>query len=106
MPDDNPVLWEPSPFASFLMKTAQFVIFCGITFGAIWFQEENDYPLNPIIIGAWAFMGAYGFTLAVNRIALLLITRAARRERLLTMKSAADQPKIARGAHLHHRFRD
>lgn len=105
-PDDEPILWYPSPFAGFLMKVCQAVIFCGIGAASIWFQEENDYPINPVIMGAWCFMGAYGFTLAVNRLALLRLRRAARRERLLRMNATAHQPQLTRGVQFHHRFRD
>lgn len=62
--DDDPFLNDPGLW----LRVCQVLILLGIGCGAIYFQESNDYEINPLIIAAWSFMGAYGFTLAVLRI--------------------------------------
>lgn len=51
------------------MKACQFTIAFAVVMASIWFQETYDYRINGFIIGAWAFMAAYGFTLAYMKLA-------------------------------------
>lgn len=53
----------------FPFRTMQFAIALAVGSGAIYFSETNDYPINPMIIGAWSFMAAYGATLGIVRLA-------------------------------------
>lgn len=48
----------------FRMKACQFSIALFVVMASIYAAETIPYPINPFIIGAWAFMAAYGFTLA------------------------------------------
>lgn len=50
--------------SQFWLRVCQFTIAAGVLFGSIWLQEYIDYKINPMIIAAWSFMAAYGFTLA------------------------------------------
>ena len=50
------------------LRFLQLAIFCAVLFGAIWFEQANDYPINSYIKGVWAFLAAYGFTLLWARV--------------------------------------
>ena len=75
--------------SEFLIKAGQIVIASAVMFAAIYAQETLNYPINGYLIGAWAFMAAYGATL----LAVRLIDRRVRLGRILPRlggKKAAD----------------
>lgn len=53
----------------FPFRTMQITIALLVGWGSIWFQQANDYPINPYITGAWCFMCAYGATMLVVKLA-------------------------------------
>lgn len=62
-----------------LIKAAQLGIALAVTFAAIYFQQSTGYDINPHIVGAWAFMAAYGATW----LAVILLDRRIREGRVL-----------------------
>lgn len=62
-----------------LVKLVQVAIALAVMFGAIYFQQTMDYPLNPNIVAAWSFMATYGATL----LAVRLLDRRVRLGRIL-----------------------
>lgn len=51
------------------LRVIQFLIALAVVWGCIIFEKRNNYPINPMLIGVWAFVASYGFTLAWTRIA-------------------------------------
>jgi hypothetical protein len=51
-----------------LLRIVQVLIAAAVVFGCIWFEQSTGYHINPWIIGAWAFMASYGFTLVYDRL--------------------------------------
>ncbi len=70
------------------MRVIQVLIFAVVGFTSIYFEQSTGYHINPMIIGAWAFMASYGFTLAyVN-----LSTRYVRTGRILPRLGRKKRP--------------
>lgn len=70
------------------LKLTQATLFLGVMFGSIWVSQVTEYPINPLIIGAWSFMAAYGFTLAYHN----LSNRRVRLGRILPRLRVYKQP--------------
>lgn len=47
----------------------QIAIAAAVLAGAFWAEDYFEYPINPHIKGAWAFMAAYGYFLACEWLA-------------------------------------
>lgn len=80
---NDPGLW---------LRVCQVLIMLGVGFGAIYFQQSNEYDINPLIIAAWGFMAAYGFTLGVLRIREWLWRRKRGTARRIPREEETDHP--------------
>lgn len=49
------------------LRFLQIIVAAAVGCGAIYVDQQIEYGINPAIIGAWAFMAAYGVTLLINR---------------------------------------
>lgn len=63
----------------FPFRTMQVTLSLVVGFGAIYFSETNNYPINPALIGVWSFLAAYGATLGLIRASEWLTARKSRR---------------------------
>ena len=63
----------------FLVKAFQIGVALAVGFTAIYFEQSTGYHINPLIIGAWCFMAAYGMTWLV----ITLLDRRIRYGRIL-----------------------